>query len=76
VERRRRNLGGVELIREVEREQDLREPGLRLGPDAVVAVLEHHVAEVDRHVVAGGGDLDDPRGAERPSSGSRRRISV
>ena len=60
MQRGRRDLGGIELLREVEREHDLRELGLRVGARAVVAALEHHVAEVERRL-PGRRDLHDPR---------------
>ena len=51
----------IELVREVDREHDLRELALAIGARAVVALLEHHVVEVDR-LLAERGDVDDARG--------------
>ena len=57
----------VEDLREVEGEHDLRELALAVRADAVVALLQHHVVEVDRGL-PGGADVDDPgrrRGLEQ-----------
>ena len=43
-----RQLGGIELGGEVDREHDLRELAAAIGIAGVVAAFEHHVREVDR----------------------------
>ena len=63
--RRRVQAGGgdaaaLQLLGQVEREQDLRELALAVRAHPVVALVEHHVVEVDRHLPAGG-DVHDPR---------------
>jgi hypothetical protein len=64
MQRVRRDLAGVELGGEVEREHDLRQLGPAVGGDAVVAALLHRVGEVDRRL-AGGRHLHDPGGRGR-----------
>lgn len=52
--------GAGELLGEVEREHDLRQLALAVGPHAGLVALEHHVVEVQR-LLAGRADVDDPR---------------
>src|ERR1700686_1130799 len=56
-----REAAALELRGEMDGEQDLGELALAIGPDAAVAVRQHHVGKVDR-LLPERGDIDDARG--------------